>query len=272
MRLKVSHQTIYRFDPPLRGVVQSHRLTPSICAGQSVVSWEVTTTGGEIGAGFRDGAGDWVETVSVLDPVAELVIDVSGVVETTDTGGVLTGHKEKMPPLSYLRPSEITRPGSQIRDLANEVVAAISPQDTLSRAHALSAALADAIAYTPGQTDASTTANAALELGHGVCQDHAHAMIAAALALEIPARYVTGYLFSSGDSLGDEASHAWAECFVPDLGWVGFDVSNRCCPDDRYIRIGSGGDAVEAAPIRGVGQGAGHQELEARVAVEQAAQ
>jgi transglutaminase-like putative cysteine protease len=117
--------------------------------------------------------------------------------------------------------------------------------------------VADAIAYTPGETEHGTTAAEALALGHGVCQDHAHALIACALSLDIPARYVTGYLFASEETGLHEASHAWAELHVEGLGWVGFDVSNRCCPDERYIRLGSGADATEAAPIRGVAQGWG---------------
>ncbi len=109
-------------------------------------------------------------------------------------------------------------------------------------------------------------------MAHGVCQDHSHALIAAALSLGIPARYVTGYLFASDEEGGHEASHAWAEVFVTGLGWVGFDASNGVCPDDRYIRLGSGGDALEASPIRGVSRGAGSERLDVEVTVNQVQQ
>lgn len=272
MRLIVRHETVYHFDPPMRGVVQSHRLTPSLFDGQQVIDWQVTVEGAARGAGFRDGAGDWIETVSLLGPVAEMTVGVAGEVETVDLAGVLRGHRESIPPMAYLRPTRATRADMALIELAGDAVAGLAGAGALERAHALSKAVADAIAYTPGQTEHGTTAAEALALGHGVCQDHAHALIACALSLDIPARYVTGYLFASEEMGLHEASHAWAELHVEGLGWVGFDPSNRCCPDERYIRLGSGADATEAAPIRGVAQGLGHERLDVKVTVDQAAQ
>jgi transglutaminase-like putative cysteine protease len=97
-------------------------------------------------------------------------------------------------------------------------------------------------------------------------------MIAAARTLEIPARYVSGYLFSGEGDARAEASHAWAELWIEGLGWVGFDASNDCCPDERYIRLGSGFDAIDGAPIRGISQGAGVEKLEVSVDVAQVQQ
>jgi transglutaminase-like putative cysteine protease len=272
MRLRVLHQTVYNFDPPMRGVVQSHRLTPSLFDGQQVIDWSVTVGGAARGAGFRDGAGDWIETVSLLGPVNSMTVEVAGEVETADLAGVLRGHRESVPPMTYLRPTRATRADRALIELAADTVADLEAEGTLAKAHALSAAVADAIRYTPGETEHGTTAAEALALGHGVCQDHAHALIACALSLDIPARYVTGYLFASEETGLHEASHAWAELHVAGLGWVGFDPSNRCCPDERYIRLGSGADAVEAAPIRGIAQGVGQERLDVRVSVDQAGQ
>lgn len=154
--------------------------------------------------------------------------------------------------------------------LDRDAVSEISETEPLQRAHALCHAVRDAIEYTPGQTEESTTAAEALALGHGVCQDHAHAMIAAAGALDMPARYVTGYLHAGGPA--SEASHAWAELYIEALGWVGFDASNGVCPDENYIRIGCGRDSVEAAPIRGVAQGQGAEALDVELSVTQAQQ
>lgn len=272
MRLRVRHETVSHFDPPMRGVVQSHRLTPSLFEGQQIIDWTVSVEGAARGAGFRDGAGDWIETVSLLGPVERMVVEVLGEVETFDLAGVLRGHRETIPPMAYLRPTRATRADKALIELAGDAVAALGPGGALEKAHALSAAVADAIRYTPGETEHGTTAAEALALGHGVCQDHAHALIACALSLDIPARYVIGYIFASEQMGLHEASHAWAELHVEGLGWVGFDPSNRCCPDERYIRLGSGADATEAAPIRGVAQGAGQERLDVKVTVDQAAQ
>jgi transglutaminase-like putative cysteine protease len=270
MRLRVDHESVYRFAPPMRGVVQSLRLTPTPCENQQVIDWNIWIEGATRGAGFRDGAGDWIETAVLLGPVGELTVHVTGEVETVDRGGVLAGNREKIPPEAYLRPTRSTTPDRAIVDLAEEAVRTIAAEAVLDRAHALSRAVEKAIAYRPEQTEPGTSAAEALALGHGVCQDHAHVLIAAALALEIPARYVTGYLLATEEEEhGREASHAWAELSIPNLGWVGFDPSNGTCPDERYIRLGSGADAQEAAPIRGVASGTGEENLDVRVVVTQ---
>lgn len=272
MRLSVRHRTLYRFDAPMQGVVQSHRLTPARSEGQTVIEWAVRVPGATVGAAFRDGAGDWVETVTVRGPVEELPVEVAGIVETADCAGVLRGHRERVPPVAYLRTTRATSPDRALAALAAEAVAGIDTSDVLARAHALSGAVAEAIAYRPGETHWHTTAAEALEQGVGVCQDHAHALIAAAIAEDIPARYVAGYLFSAAEEPMAEASHAWAELHVPGLGWVGFDPSNATCPDERYIRLGSGLDAADAAPIRGMAIGQGAEALDVAVSVEQVQQ
>jgi len=108
-----------------------------------------------------------------------------------------------------------------------------------------------------------TIGSEALEQGAGVCQDHAHIFCAVCRALDVPARYVSGYL-----SAGHEAhasSHAWAEAFVDYLGWVGFDPTNRACATDAYIRTAVGLDYAEAGPIRGVRSGGGAETMKVRV-------
>jgi transglutaminase-like putative cysteine protease len=268
MRLDIKHDTTYRFGQPMRGVAQSLRLTPSQFEGQTTLDWTVSIDGAMRGAAFRDGAGDWIETAVVMGPVESVVVEVSGTVETTDLNGVLRGHRERIRPTVYLRHTGFTRPDPALRDLAETAVAEAGGD--LERAHALANAIGEAIDYTPGRTDPHTTAAEALEAGQGVCQDHAHTLIAAALSLSIPARYVTGYLYAEGGIA--EASHAWAELHVPDLGWVGFDASNGVCPNETYVRLGSGYDSVDAAPIRGIAQGAGSETLDVDVSVVESAQ
>ena len=268
MRLTVDHVTRYQYDRPVRSVVQSHRLTPSAFAGQKVIDWEVTVAGGVKGAAYRDGAGDLVQGWSVAGPVDAVEVRVRGTVDTVDLTGVLRAHREVVVPACYLRATGPTRADVALIALAGTAEAG----DPLALAHALSGAVADAIAYRPGVTGAHTTAAEALALGEGVCQDHAHALIALARVRGMPGRYVSGYLFADADGLAHEAAHAWAELFLPGLGWVGFDPANRCCPDDRYIRLGSGFDAQDAAPIRGIARGGGTERMDVTVAIQQASQ
>ena len=125
--------------------------------------------------------------------------------------------------------------------------------------------IAEAVAYKPGETHVHTTGAEALEQGSGVCQDHAHIFCAAARALDIPARYVSGYMTQGVGHDAHTASHAWGEAFVDSLGWVGFDPTNRACPDESYVRTAIGLDYSEAGPMRGVRAGGGDEELSVRV-------
>ncbi|MEH7827554.1 transglutaminase family protein [Gemmobacter denitrificans] len=264
MRLTVDHVTRYSYDQPVRGVVQSHRLTPSVFEGQMVADWMVEVTDGVKGGTFRDGAGDRITAWSVPGPVSEIVVRVRGTVETLDLAGVLRGHREGVRPEVYLRETAATWADPALVALA---VAAEGAEGSLDAAHRLSAAVADAITYTPGVTEAQTTAAEALARGAGVCQDHAQALIAMARARGIPARYVSGYLFADAEGTPHEAAHAWAELWIGGLGWIGFDPANRCCPDARYIRLGSGFDAQDAAPIRGIARGPGVERMDVTVRV-----
>lgn len=266
MRLIVDHRTLYRYETPVRAVVQSHRMTPADCDSQKVLDWTVTVSGGTPGGRFRDGAGDWIQGWSVSGPVDEIEVAVKGTVETRDTSGVLKGLREGIPPIAYMIDTLATEADTALVALANGAEAS----EPLALAHALSEAVAKAIQYTPGATDAATTAAEALALGKGVCQDHAQALIACARVRGLPARYVSGYLFSDAEGDPHEAAHAWTEIHIAGLGWVGFDPANECCPDDRYIRIGSGLDAFDAAPIRGMARGRAAtipEALEVKVAV-----
>ena len=265
MLLNVDHVTRYSYDRPVRGVVQSHRLQPSVCDGQTVMHWAVTVSGGTQGGSFRDGAGDLVQGWSVAGPVTEIEVRVQGQVRTTDMAGMLKGLKELVPPDAYLRDTEATEADAALLDLSAILSGAENP---LAGCHALSEAISDAIAYRPGSTSAATTAAQALAQGEGVCQDHAHVLLAAARAAGVPGRYVSGYLHAGPEASAEDAAHAWAELYLSGFGWIGFDPANRCCPDERYIRLGSGLDAQDAAPIRGVSRGQGVEILAVTVAVQ----
>ena len=266
MILQINHRTVYRYAAAVRGAVQSLRLFPSVYEGQRVIDWNVEVPGGIRGGRFRDGAGDQVEGWSVRGPVDEVVVIAEGQVETTDLNGVLRSHRETAAPEVYLRATAATRPDLSITELAQEAAGAVS--DRLDAAHALAHSVADRIAYRPGTTHAHTAAAEALAQGQGVCQDHAHVLIAAAHALGQPARYVSGYLQATEDGSPHEAAHAWAELWVQGLVWVGFDPANRCSPDERYLRLGSGHDSRDAAPIRGVAQGLGAESLDVHLEVQ----
>jgi len=99
-------------------------------------------------------------------------------------------------------------------------------------------------------THVATPAAQTFARGQGVCQDFAHIFVACARTLNIPARYVSGYL-KRAEGEAQAAGHAWAEGFVEGLGWVGFDATHKMSPDDAYVRVAAALDYLGAAPIRG---------------------
>jgi len=246
MRLKISHTTEYRYDDPVQYSLQRLRLTPKNQPGQIVLHWRTIVDGARQEAGYTDHFGNHVDLVSTNAEQVAIRIVAEGEVETEDRAGVFGPHQGFVPLWLYLRETPLTRPGKLIRDMAK----ASAGDNELARMHDLMAMLHENVAYRPGETAANTTAEQALERKQGVCQDHAHIFISAARHLGIPARYVSGYLLMEMPE--QTASHAWAEVHLQGLGWVGFDAANKICPDARYVRLSTGLDYKDAAPVSGM--------------------
>ena len=264
MRISIGHVSRYSYDVPTRYSILALRLTPPALIGQRVIEWSVTAPGIEKVNPFRDGFGNLVHLVTCSEEHSETLIIAKGVVETSDKAGIVGGLFDPAPCKVYLRHTPATRVTDEIRDLAR----AAGGKKDIAAIHNLMHAVRDAVEYHTGKTSHRTTAAEALLQGKGVCQDHAHIFIAAARSLSLPARYVCGYLLTGTDEPA-EATHAWAEVRLDGLGWVGFDIANRICPTDRYVRLGTGLDADSAAPIRGSRRGVAHEDLDVIVEVQQ---
>lgn len=269
MRLFIRHTTRYGFSRPVTHGLQRLRLTPKTSHGQSVIDWAMDFEGVRLEAEYDDHHRNRTTLVSVVPGTTEVTVVCSGSVDTAesaDKAGVIGEHVGHMPLWRFLSQTELTKPGPRLRAL----VAGLDADRTkpLQILHALSAAVLDAVPYGVGVTDVETTAEAALGAGQGVCQDHAHIFIGAARLLGMPARYVSGYLMMNG-RIDQEAGHGWAEAHVAGLGWVGFDVSNGISPDQRYVRLATGTDYHDAAPVTGINSGGGQIDLEVSLAVEQ---
>ncbi|MBH0113885.1 transglutaminase family protein [Novosphingobium sp. YJ-S2-02] len=264
MLLTVTHTTRYVFTEAVTHGLQRLRLRPKSTHGQEVLDWTMDLAGARVEAEYEDQNHNHVTLVSIEQGAEEVVVTCSGTVRTSDNNGVIGMHSGHMPLWCFLRPTALTKPGSKVRQLVSSID--VDKGDTLAFLHALSRAVGQQVEYVPGQTDVGTTAEEALAAGKGVCQDHAHIMISAGRLVDIPMRYVGGYL-KMDDREEQEAGHGWAEAHVPGLGWVGFDVSNEVCPDDRYIRVASGCDYSEAAPVTGVASGGGDSHLDVQLSV-----
>jgi transglutaminase-like putative cysteine protease len=265
MRLHINHTTQYSYDLPVDYALQKIRMRPVGSPAQGITDWSFEVEGGKLEASYCDHYGNNTDLISV-EPGAQVVkLTASGNVVTHDQMGVFGTVYGLAPLWHFAQNTKMTEPGPRIKALAKVLDTA---KDTLSGLHGLSTALLQAAPYEIGKTDTSTSAENALELGNAVCQDHAHIFAAAARLAGIPTRYVSGYLMMD-DRVDQAASHAWAEAHVENLGWVGFDVSNGIAPDERYVRIAIGRDALDAAPVTGMRLGTSTEAMIVSLLVEQ---
>ncbi|MEP7222013.1 MAG: transglutaminase family protein [Novosphingobium sp.] len=266
MLLNIRHTTRYEFSRPVDHGLQRLRLKPKSTHGQRVIEWNLDLVGARLQAEYADHHNNHTALVSLDSGVQALEISCSGLVETADNAGIFGHHSGHMPLWAFRRQTALTKPGPRMRALAAGLTADRS--NTIDFLHELSGAIHGNVTYMTGHTDATTTAEQAVAAGHGVCQDHAHVFIGCARAMGIPARYVSGYL-KMADRVDQDAGHGWAEALVDGLGWVAFDVSNGISPDSGYVRVSSGCDYRDAAPITGITFGPGDSSMAVSVAVEQ---
>lgn len=268
MRIRVAHETVYRYDTPATRAIQILRLTPRNHDGQYVVRWRVEVSENCRVEPREDAFGNLTHTFTAGGPISELAVRVAGEVETQDTHGIVRGTREKFPPSLYLRQTQLTAPDAAIAAWATGI-ADKSKHAALDTLHALQHAIFTTLRFDAQSTVTSTTATEAFAHRHGVCQDYAHIFCAAARHLGIPARYIGGY-FLRGDGVVDtEAGHAWAEAWLPDLGWIAFDPANGICATEAHIRVAAALDYLGAAPVRGTRYGGVGEALDVRVTVDQ---
>lgn len=270
MRIRISHETLYRYDAPPGGVIQTLRLTPRNHDGQFVIDWRIDVSEDCRLDAQEDAFGNIMHAFTADGPFTSLRVLVEGEVETQATHGIVRGGVERFPPSLYLRETALTRVDSAIVEFARGARQA-GAGDPLSLLHRLLEQVREEIAYDTDPTHAGTTAAEAFALRRGVCQDLTHIFIAAARTLAIPARYIGGYFHRADGVRQQDAGHAWAEAFVPDLGWVAFDPANGLCATEAHIRVAVGLDYLGAAPVRGTRYGGAGETLSVAVHVEQAA-
>jgi transglutaminase-like putative cysteine protease len=258
MRIRISHETSYAYAPAARSIIQVLRLTPRSFEAQYVVRWRVSTDVDCVLRQGEDSLGNIVHSFSHPGPVERIGVVAEGEIETFDTVGVVRGSVEPLPPEIYLRAAHLAEANGALRKFAE--AAAGDRRGTLDRLHPLMGAIHETMTFDATSTFSTTTAAEAFALRRGVCQDFAHIFLACARWLGIPARYVSGYLVRP-DGAAQNAGHAWAEAFVPDLGWVAFDAANDTCADEHYVRVAVGFDYHSAAPVRGARAGFGSETL-----------
>src|SRR6056297_614883 len=190
MNLKISHTTRYRFEAPVTFGLQQLRMTPKSRQHQRVLSWDTRVEGGHKQLEYVDHHLNTVELIGLDRGCTELVVTSGGSVELTESNGISGRHVGPAPLWLYQRVTPRTKAGQGVKAL----VRALPTGSDLERCHALMAAVAEAVPYLIGASEAGWNAEEALAEGRGVCQDHSHIFLACAREMGLPARYVSGYL------------------------------------------------------------------------------
>ncbi|RVT99977.1 transglutaminase family protein [Mucilaginibacter limnophilus] len=128
----------------------------------------------------------------------------------------------------------------------------------------------DNFEYIKGVTTVDTTLDEIWKLRAGVCQDFAHIMTEMLRIVQIPARYVSGYICTNSNGMrGEGATHAWVEAYIPDYGWLGIDPTNNCIANETHVRLAVGRNFSDCSPVKGVYKGSSNHKLTVSVMVDE---
>lgn len=263
MLLTIEHHTKYHYDTPVDYTIQQLRLTPQDGFGQRVKRWDVRVNG-KVSA-FSDTYGNLSHTLVVDNPHSLIHIIATGEVETEID---LPPQDNLLPLPVFLRYTALTSPDAELRNFAQSFQDA--GKTGVATLTALMHGIRDKVAYQRGSTGVATSAAEAFKAGVGVCQDHAHIFIACCRSLGIPARYVSGYLYTADGGLVE--SHAWADAWLEDASWHSFDVSNGQRTNGIHVRLATGLDYRDACPVSGIRRGGGDEAMSVQVQVQQTQQ
>jgi len=250
MKITVRHHLSLGLGAGVPRAIQHLLLTPQTSSVQTVREWRIEVEGLDEPAGFIDAYGNRAHLASQTRPEADLAITVEGVVDTHDRNGVVGRLSGEPVNALYRRVTALTKPMGAVTQRLRS--AAKNGKDRIPLLHAIMERVGEVLEPAE-QAQSQDGQSQSQSQGGGVAHeaaDYAHAFIGAVRALEIPARYVTGYLAAEGEEAA--RFHAWAEAWDDGLGWIAFDPMLQLCPVERHVRVASALDAVSAAPVRSV--------------------
>jgi transglutaminase-like putative cysteine protease len=287
MLLEIRHLTEYHYAGPVRESVMELWMQPQKSGSQRLVSFELDIDPPARLFSYADSFGNAVYHFDVPQPHQSLRIEARAAVETDprvdlpdaldqNEWGRLKSEFVMADGFEFLQPWGYAVATPALKAFMQQKgIDALRQLDPLTALHRLNQIVYDSFDYVPGTTEADSPIDLALEAGSGVCQDFTHIMLAICRAWGIPARYVSGYLFTDaaeGDRSNPDATHAWVEVFLPSLRWVGFDPTNNMLAGERHVVVAIGRDYTDVPPSRGVYKGDEDSQLVVGVSVRRARQ
>jgi transglutaminase-like putative cysteine protease len=281
--MTIRHLTQYQYDRPIERSAHRLHLRPLQHARQTVRDYRLEVTPGVSAIEYEDVFGNRVARFEIEQPYQELTICAESTVELLDVDPfafaalpirpsfplVWMPWEQKML-LPYLQPDEL--PDTQLLTLYEYAMSFVerNDRDLMETLFDINLTLFREYKYVPGSTGVETTPFQVYTNKQGVCQDFANLFITLARLLGIPARYVCGYIYTgnTGESqVRSDATHAWLQLYLPNIGWKGFDPTNGTLPTTEHIQVAYGRHYRDTAPITGTLYTPGVESLSVKVEV-----
>jgi transglutaminase-like putative cysteine protease len=275
---QIQHITRYIYDSPVRDSANQIILFPIKDAYQDVLKQEITITGHPVVDSHIDYYGNEVGSFTYSEPHSVLVINSKILVTTRQralpVNDIFPAQQwEDLKPLQYMVP--------YIDFLRQEYFEGLSELEVIVKQERSKDETPYQVAlrfcqyvyenfeYIKGVTTVETTLDEIWKLKAGVCQDFAHILTEMLRLVKIPARYVSGYICTYKNGMrGEGATHAWAEAYIPDYGWLGIDPTNNCIANETHVRLAVGRNFTDCSPVKGVYKGSSGHKLEVAVLVD----
>ena len=277
MLLRIHHETEYRYASPVSDSYVEARLRPWSDADQGCADFSLTTSPSARLFQCRTPLA-WVDFFNLLAPHDTLRLTSAATVITMPRNPFerLDLTQEDWPLIhddhlrdrfwEYLQPpsepEEAEAVGRMAADLRRETGPGVAAFLT-----ELARSIHADYTYDPRATNVTTPLAEVLSHMRGVCQDFSHLMLAVCRSAGVPARYVSGYLYTEKQPIGDGAMHAWVEAFLPAAGWIGFDPTHGLLVDHQYVKVAVGRGYAEVPPTRGMFRGRQEHTIAVRVRV-----
>lgn len=249
MNLGINYRSEFSFSSKPSYGLQRLKIVAKDTGRQLVKSWNVEVEGGSEELSYFDHHGNKCKLIIINHDIKKLLILVDGLVSTTDTSGISGDQNGPCKLWMYKKETPLTKPGNGIKKFCRQFIK--MQLDDIELCHKLAQGLKETISYRKGSTSVDTTAEQAFNMRAGVCQDFSHAFLAATRYFGLSSRYVSGFMHDNSLA-SHEATHAWVEVFIENLGWVGFDLANNIVIDERYVSLAYGFDFNDAQPIYGL--------------------
>lgn len=282
----IYHRSHYAYSTPVERSEHVFRLHPVEDDVQEIVHSTLTIRGGGEEIHYDDVFGNHSVHVTIEQPYTELEIvadsevivyarpqdDLRPSVRRTTIPLVwMPWQRQMMSP--YLLPPEL--PETQLHELTEYAMSFVERNDfmLLETLKDMNQRIYEDFTYLSGSTTNETSPFEVYSSRTGVCQDFANLLICMARLLNVPSRYRVGYIHTGNiydnPEQGD-ASHAWAEVYLPYLGWRGFDPTNGIMVGQDHVRVACGRNYRDATPTSGtIFRGGGTETLSVQVHMEE---